>query len=429
LFIISKSCSKEYIFVLVIGFRLSLPVIIMIMKLKIFLLIFGEINRCLPTKQNDEGFSLKNKRLLFIDLLRGWALLVMIEVHVFNAFLKPEIKLQSWFGYLNFINGLVAPSFLFISGFAFMIASQRKLEDFRKYGYAFWRQIGRILLIWGVGYSLHIPFLSLHKMQTRVEPEMWRQFFAVDVLQCIAFGLLLMFVLRLLIKSDKIYNLVIVVLGIISAVVAPFIEHIDFSLYMAKPVAAYINSFNGSLFPLFPWLGFMLAGGIASSLYSKAKEGNYEEKYLKQTLYGSLVVLVISYALLYIPAIGDFKPSPVFFLERLAIVLLLMVGLRYYELWRKTEKSFVLDVGRESLLIYWLHLQVIYRKFWDDKSMENIINFSMNVLEAIGSTLLLAFLMVIAAKIWGAFKKRYKKTSQYIVAAVVIGVIGYFFLM
>ncbi len=401
----------------------------MIMKLKIFLLIFGEINRCLLTKQNDEGFSLKNKRLLFIDLLRGWALLVMIEVHVFNAFLKPEIKLQSWFGYLNFINGLVAPSFLFISGFAFMIASQRKLEDFRKYGYAFWRQIGRIMLIWGVGYSLHIPFLSLHKMQTRVEPEMWRQFFAVDVLQCIAFGLLLMFILRLLIKSDKIYNLVIVVCGIISAVVAPFIEQIDFSLCMAKPIAAYINSFNGSLFPLFPWLGFMLAGGIASSLYSKAKEGNYEEKYLKQTLYGSLVVLVVSYALLYIPAIGDFKPSPVFFLERLAIVLLLMVGLRYYEIWRKTEKSFVLDVGRESLLIYWLHLQVIYRKFWDDKSMEDIINFSMNVLEAIGSTLLLAFLMVITAKIWGAFKKRYKKTSQYIVAAVVVGVIGYFFLM
>jgi uncharacterized membrane protein len=399
------------------------------MKLKIFLLIFGEINRCLPTKQNDEGFSLKNKRLLFIDLLRGWALLVMIEVHVFNAFLKPEIKLQSWFGYLNFINGLVAPSFLFISGFAFMIASQRKLEDFRKFGYAFWRQIGRILLIWGVGYSLHIPFLSLHKMQTRVIDEMWRQFFAVDVLQCIAFGLLLMFVIRLLIKSDKIYNIIIVILGIISAVVAPFIEHIDFSLFLSKPVAAYLNSFNGSLFPLFPWLGFMLAGGIASSLYAKAKEGNYEEKYLKQVMYGSFIVLVISYILLYVPAIGDFKPSPVFFLERLAIVLLLMIGLRYYELRRKTEKSFVLDVGRESLLIYWLHLQVIYRKFWDDKSMENIVNFSMNVLEAIGSTLLLAFLMVITAKIWGAFKKRYQKISQYIVTAVVVGVIAYFFLM
>jgi len=372
---------------------------------------------------------LEKKRLLFIDLLRGWALLVMIEVHVFNAFLKPEIKLESWFSYLNFINGLVAPSFLFISGFAFMIASQRKLEDFRKFGYGFWRQIGRIILIWGVGYSLHIPFLSLHKMQTRVTDELWRQFFAVDVLQCIAFGLMLMFILRLIIKQDIVYNYIIIILAIISAVVAPFIEYIDFALYMPKPIAAYLNSFHGSLFPLFPWLGFMLAGGMACSLYIKAKEGNCEDKFLKQLLYYSIAGVIISFALLYIPAIGDFKPSPVFFIERLAIVLLLMVGLRYYELWRMTEKSFVLDVGRESLLIYWLHLQVIYRKFMNDRSLQDVVNYSMNVLEAIGSTLVLAILMIIAAKIWSGFKKRYKKASQYIVLTVVVGVIAYFFVM
>jgi len=36
--------------------------------------------------------STKN-RLAFIDLLRGWALLVMIEVHVFNTFILPVLKL------------------------------------------------------------------------------------------------------------------------------------------------------------------------------------------------------------------------------------------------------------------------------------------------------------------------------------------------
>jgi len=383
----------------------------------------------LKAKQNYKGFGLDKKRLLFIDLLRGWALLVMIEVHVFNAFLKPEIKLESWFSVLNFINGLVAPSFLFISGFAFMIASQRKLEDFRKFRYGFWRQIGRILLIWGVGYSLHIPFLSLDMLQTSVTDELWRQFFAVDVLQCIAFGLLLMFILRLLIRQDKIYNIIILILALVSAIAAPFIEQIDFALYMPKPIAAYLNSFHGSLFPLFPWLGFMLAGGLICSLYMKAKNGNYEEKFSKQVLYYSLAGFIISFALLYIPAIDNFKPSPVFFVERLVIVLMFMVGLRYYEIWRKTDKSFVLDVGRESLLIYWLHLQVIYREFMNERSLEDVVNSSMNIPEAIGTTLVLAVLMIIAAKIWSGFKKRYKKASQYIVATVVVGVITYFFLM
>jgi len=100
----------------------------------------------------------QKSRLAFIDLLRGWAILVMIEVHVFNAFVLPELRSTSWFHALNFINGLVAPSFTFISGFVFLLASQKKLESFRSYGPAFWKQAGRIGMIWLIGYSLHLPF-------------------------------------------------------------------------------------------------------------------------------------------------------------------------------------------------------------------------------------------------------------------------------
>lgn len=57
------------------------------------------------------------------DLLRGLVIIIMIEVHVFNAFLLPELRQTGWFSVLNFINGLVAPSFLFVSGFAFQVSS------------------------------------------------------------------------------------------------------------------------------------------------------------------------------------------------------------------------------------------------------------------------------------------------------------------
>ena len=55
-------------------------------------------------------------RYTFIDLLRGWAIIIMIEVHLFNAFLLPELKRAGWFDVLTFINGLVAPAFLFEVG-------------------------------------------------------------------------------------------------------------------------------------------------------------------------------------------------------------------------------------------------------------------------------------------------------------------------
>ena len=110
-------------------------------------------------------------RLVFIDLLRGWATIVMIEVHVFNAFLLTHIKNEAWFGWVNFVNGLVAPSFLFVAGFVFVVASDRKLEEYRTYGKAFWRQLSRIGLIWVVGYGLHLPYFSLTRTLRDSSPE------------------------------------------------------------------------------------------------------------------------------------------------------------------------------------------------------------------------------------------------------------------
>jgi uncharacterized membrane protein len=55
------------------------------------------------------------KRIEFIDLLRGWAVIVMIQTHVFNATFIPRLTESGFFQALRFIDGLVAPSFLFAS--------------------------------------------------------------------------------------------------------------------------------------------------------------------------------------------------------------------------------------------------------------------------------------------------------------------------
>jgi hypothetical protein len=46
-------------------------------------------------------------------------MIVMIEVHVINGLMHPVYRRAPWFGLLDFVNRLAAPSFLFISGFAF----------------------------------------------------------------------------------------------------------------------------------------------------------------------------------------------------------------------------------------------------------------------------------------------------------------------
>src|SRR5512137_2256527 len=76
----------------------------------------------------------------FIDLLRGFALVVMIETHVINAYL-PAASRHSWFFFwLTFFNGLVAPTFLFASGFSLMLQGRRNWEDWLHFRPPFWKQ-------------------------------------------------------------------------------------------------------------------------------------------------------------------------------------------------------------------------------------------------------------------------------------------------
>jgi uncharacterized membrane protein len=351
-------------------------------------------------------------RLAFIDLLRGWALIVMIEVHMFNTFILPVMKTTSWFQILNFINGLVAPSFTFISGFVFLLASQKKLESFRTYGSAFWKQLGRIGLVWGTGYFLHLPFFSFHRMITDTTEEGWLNFYQVDVLHCIAFGLLVLFISRLLIKNSRLYRTFLLISGLFVVVATMFVWNYDFLNLVPAPIAAYINSRHYSLFPLFPWLSFMLFGGYFASRYIDAREQKKEKEFIIHFSFAGAILLVacmIGMELqdsLHILLI-DIRANPLFFFERLGIVMLLLAVCWFYADYRKTEKSIVLEVSKESLMVYTAHLLVIYGRFWNERSPAFYYGGTFSISECLISTLALILLMIGTAIIWGWLKRNH----------------------
>ena len=234
-------------------------------------------------------------RYISADLLRGLVIIIMIKVHVFNAFLVPELRQTGWFSVLNFINGLVAPSFLFVSGFAFQVSSGSKPDEMRRLGKAFWKKIARIFQIIIIGYALHLPFYSLSKTINETTPQLLKGFFAVDVLQCIGSGLLFLFLTRLLIKSDKAYHYFLIVSLVVVTLISPVLWKIDFNQYVHPLVGNYFNRLHGSLFPIFPWLNFLLAGGIFAKYFVDARERNEEKKFINKTAIFGLVVLLLGH--------------------------------------------------------------------------------------------------------------------------------------
>jgi uncharacterized membrane protein len=368
-------------------------------------------------------------RYISADLLRGLVIIIMVEVHVFNAFLLPELRQSGWFSILNFINGLVAPSFLFVSGFAFQVSSGGKLDEMRKLGKVFWKKIGRIFQIILIGYALHLPFYSLSKIINKANSQQITNFFAVDVLQCIGFGLLFLFLTRLLIKSDKVYHYFLINSLVVVMLLSPFFWQIEFANYMHVTIANYFNRLHGSLFPIFPWLNFLLAGAVFAKYFVDARERNEEEKFIKLSAFAGLVTLLLGhifYSGLFSQTLTSILPNPIFYLERLGYIFVILSMCWYADKNIELKNSFVIDASRESLLVYWLHLIVIYGMFWSGKSLAKIIGTNYNVLESSIATIILITLMIIVAKGWGWLKKIYPKYVTVFVKIFVVVLIVLF---
>src|SRR5512137_1624649 len=95
----------------------------------------------------------KAPRYGFIDLLRGFALVVMVETHVMNAYLPLALKKGSeFFFWLAFTNGLVAPTFLFATGFSIVLLGNNQWENWLHFRPSFWRQMRRLGFITLVAY-------------------------------------------------------------------------------------------------------------------------------------------------------------------------------------------------------------------------------------------------------------------------------------
>ncbi len=367
-------------------------------------------------------------RYVYIDLLRGWAVLVMIETHVVNAFMQSTVRLDPWFKTLNFVNGIVAPAFLFVAGYSFAIVGQRKWNDYLSLNGVFWKQVGRILQIWIIGYALHLPFFSFNKLAYMIGWEEWRSFWTVDVLHSIAISLFLMLLLVLIARTQRVFFLLICVLGSLAAFATPFVWSLNVDETLPLPFATYVNALHGSLFPIFPWMSFVMFGGALGQLYVLLKEKIATEKFFKNIFIAGIACIALSIIANWLP-VKIYPPhdywlaSPGFVFVRLGIVLMLLATLWFWERTAHSGKSLVSLLGSESLVTYTGHLLIIYGLFFGGNSLAIIIGNSRSAPEALGMTILLIAAMSATAYVWNSLKKKsmlYARILQYSILAVVL---------
>lgn len=289
----------------------------------------------------------------------------MIETHVVNALLRPELKSQPFFSILTFANGLVAPSFLFCAGVALAITLHKRWNEYIMLRKTFWRYLVRIVFIFVIGYSLHVPFFSLTRMRSLTEQSAWVSFFQVDILQTIAVTLLLLLVLAIAVRKEDRFFWVSVVVTTAVIFISPIVRGMDHS---ALPIwfRPYLSSDFRSQFPFFPWGAFVSSGTIVGFWFLRWRESGREKEMIRMLTVLSVTAIVVSLIAEVVPVAiyphhNFWRSSPQFFFIRLALVALSATALWAFEQRHAAaHRSVVSLFGQESLLVYVVHLLIVY---------------------------------------------------------------------
>ncbi len=271
-------------------------------------------------------------RLEWLDFYRGLAVLVMIETHVANTFLATAHWPAEWRVNLNYVNGLVAPAFLFIAGYAHGLGLRRKRAVRVRIG----ARLRRLAGIVTVGYAMHFPVGALLRGQWA---EAWRLGTQMDVLVCLAFSIAVLVVVeRLCGRFTR-----VVMWGVWLAVLSAAWQCAQWTAGPI-PLVAAVNQTTGSLFPLLPWAGFVFCG--------------FDLSVRRPTLLGVTGSVVGAWGIFVVYRTAEFSAaSTPFFMERAAWVVALVPVIAWLS--QRWSPSLVLFAGRESLAVYLAHLALI----------------------------------------------------------------------
>ncbi|HEX4355393.1 MAG TPA: heparan-alpha-glucosaminide N-acetyltransferase domain-containing protein [Polyangiales bacterium] len=361
------------------------------------------------------------KRLAFIDSLRGLAVVFMVPLHTSHGWVRPTARHGDLWNASQFFGGLAAPIFLTLTGVSLGLQWANAQDRDRRPrfandcarglrlivlgyllrlqmwvidggGYASRRAyLGQALLLGAYALAYYavgllptrprhaIAWLALasssfaigiHRVAL-VLPERARNLLRVDVLQCIGASLIVLSVIAAL-RRSRFAGMKLYLVGalIVAALTASVRDRMPGAI--PEAIAAYLGQWQPTpdqavigLFPLFPWLAYALEGAALGLFWGRAEsEERVETSAIALCALGAFIAMITSeswtpiYLLLRDHA---WLTQPLRVVYRMGLVLCL-VGVSLAVRPRAAVQSLppLTVLGRASLLVYWVHLEFAF---------------------------------------------------------------------
>jgi len=300
-------------------------------------------------------------RLFFIDAMRAWAILMMLQGHFIDGLLDPVFRNPENIAYSTWLyfRGITAPVFFTVSGFIFTYllirVPEKGLTNPRiKKG------IRRGLQLILIGYLLRLNLFGL------LSGKLYDSFYLVDVLHCIGMSILIIVGIYTLTASRKkwMFPSLLVAITLFLFLLEPIYKQWSFN-FLPTAIANYFTKTNGSIFTIIPWMGYTTVGASLSILFNRFKD-------FKQ-LYPTAIAIALLSGL-----------SLIFFSSDLFVILYENTGYSLFKLIELNNYLFIrlgdvlvvfaifmilrgimnnktiLKIGASTLSIYVIHFVILY---------------------------------------------------------------------
>jgi uncharacterized membrane protein len=300
------------------------------------------------------------QRLLYLDWLRGIAVVAMVLSHVTESWTRPADRLGEPFYTLTFVAGVASPLFLFLAGVASALsaASKARREGSHRAGAAFARRRGWEIFALGLAFRVQSQLLGLGPIDN---------IFKVDMLNTMGLSMVAAsYVWQW--ASDRRWRAASLafVTGAIT-MVTPLVRDVAWLAPLPDPIEAYLRpAANYGAFPLFPWAGFLFAGALVGALVDAVRDSPRHLPLLQNGIAiaaggGAIVAWFASFQPSIYPSSSFWHDSPTFFFIRLGLVALLVPAAWVIEqMCPVAVLRPLVTLGRSSLFVYWIHVEMVY---------------------------------------------------------------------
>lgn len=301
------------------------------------------------------------QRIVFIDAIRAFAILMMLQGHFIDKMLAPQFHdfdnpiYATWY----FFRGITGPIFFFSTGLVFMyllLKDNRPLSENVRVK----KGLKRGLLLIFLGYVLK---WSLAPLFTGV---LYPWYITVDVLHCIGLGILF------LIGAYAFHRVTQVSLRVLLAALAllvfmfnPSFETADWS-HLPTLLENYFTLKNGSAFTPIPWIGYTFFGGVLGTWLNRHPDLAFTKRF-------PFILLITGFTLYlnssrWLESLYQIIPWQNFIstaynnhlFHRLGHVLIAVAVVIWITRWWKNMPALVTKIGSETLAIYSVHYVLLY---------------------------------------------------------------------